>query len=60
MKWEKEKGAARSSAWVSKKPDRWDHNVMVTKIEEASNVEESLRGKRCWDNSQMNASSKKF
>ena len=37
---EEEEGTARKSARVSKKPDRWGHNVMVTKIEEASNDEE--------------------
>ena len=36
VKWEK----ARSSARVSKKPDRCGHNVMVTKVEAASSVEE--------------------
>ena len=36
VKWEN----ARSSARVSKKPDRWGHNVMVTKLEAASSVEE--------------------
>ena len=36
VKWEK----ARSSARVSKKPERWGHNVMVTKIEATSSAEE--------------------
>ena len=30
---------ARSSKRVSKKPYRWGHNVIVTKIEEASSAE---------------------
>ena len=36
VKWEK----ARSSQRVSKKPDRWGHNIMVTKIEAMSSAEE--------------------
>ena len=36
VKWEK----ARSSQRVSKKPDRWGHNKMVTKIEAMSSAEE--------------------
>ena len=36
VKWEK----ARSSSRVSKKPDRWGHNIMVTKIETTSSAEE--------------------
>ena len=36
VKWEK----ARSSQRVSKKPDRWCHNKIVTKIEATSSAEE--------------------
>ena len=36
VKWEK----ARSSSRISKKPDRWGHNVVVTKIEAISRAEE--------------------
>ena len=36
VKWEK----ARNSARISKEPDRWGHNEMVSKIEAASSVEE--------------------
>ena len=36
VKWEK----ARSSQRVPKKPDKWGHNIMVTKIEAMSSAEE--------------------
>ena len=36
VKWEK----ARSSQRVPKKPDRWGHKIMVTKIKAMSNAEE--------------------
>ena len=36
VKWEK----ARSSSRISKKPDRWGHNIMMTKIEATSSAEE--------------------
>ena len=36
VKWEKD----RSSSRISKKPDRWGHNIMVTKIEATSSAEE--------------------
>ena len=46
VKWEKERNSderARTSTRVTKKPERWGNNVMVKKIEEASNTEnESL------------------
>ena len=46
VKWEKERNSAeraRTSTRVTKKPDRWGNNIMVTKIEEASSAEsESL------------------
>ena len=39
IKWEK----SRSSARVTKKPDRWGNNIMISKIEPESSVkEESL------------------
>ena len=36
IKWEK----SRSSARVTKKPDRWGNNIMISKIEPESAVEE--------------------
>ena len=45
--WNSEVGKARSSARVSKKPHRWGHNVMVTKIEAASCVEEERKPPKC-------------
>ena len=46
VKWEKERNSAeraRTSTRVTKKPDRWGNNIMVTRIEEVSSAEnESL------------------
>ena len=45
VKWEKERNSAeraRTSTRVTKKPDRWGNNIMVTKIEASSAENESL------------------